>query len=185
MAHGPRRLTARAPGGSPGSFNSPILRMNMVSFKALASILPTEEAARHLEDFYMDILVNVRNEWSKQPRSKGLYYNDKGFNFVISALGDTIPWEFVQEIVGRLWTCAARGFTELFDLMYATADNQIVVNISLRLIGAALPLVPGTGSGESSQTGLPGTDHGGTDWREGSVPSVGTGAVVPGNWRLI
>ncbi|KAL9026444.1 MAG: hypothetical protein Q9180_007482, partial [Flavoplaca navasiana] len=90
-----------------------------------------------------------------------------GFTLMITALGDTIPWEFVQQFAVNGWNFAARGFTDLFDIMYRNADGTIIVNISLRLLNHALPEAA-SGSGESSQTA--------EDWREGSVPSVGSGA---------
>lgn len=86
---------------------------------------------------------------------------------MITALGDTIPWEFVQRFAVNGWQFAARGFTDLFDIMYQNADGTILVNVSLRLLNQALT-EPASGSGDSAQTA--------EDWREGSVPSVGSGA---------
>lgn len=68
-------------------------------------------------------------------------------------------------------------------MICASPNQGVMFSISLRLIGAALDyLGPGTGSVESSQTALQGSDWGGTGWREGSVPSFGSG---PGGRRAV
>lgn len=105
---------------------------------------------------------------SSRPRQRTIAYQSNGFTLLISALGDTIPWEFVQQFAVNGWKFASRGFTDLFDIMYRNADGTIMVNVSLRLLGHALDEAAASGSGESVQTA--------EDWREGSVPSVGSGA---------
>ncbi|KAL8758760.1 MAG: hypothetical protein Q9199_001235 [Rusavskia elegans] len=154
------------------------------SFKAVATIAPVREAAAALEDFFMDLYEAVQTTWSNQPRHRTVVYDNNGFSLLITAMGDTIPWEFVQQLALNGWTFAARGFTDLFDVMYANANGNIMVSVSLRLLDHALPgSEPGTGSGESSQTGWAGGADGSGDWREGSVPSVGSGADANNmNW---
>ena len=122
------------------------------------------------EQFFIDLNERVGTEWINQPRHQAITYNNNGFSLVMIANGDTIPWEFVQEMAIRGWELAARGFTDLFDIMYANANGNIMVSVSLRLLDHALP---GGDSGTSSQTATGG-------WREGSVPSVGTGAEAQG-----
>lgn len=129
---------------------------------------------RSRESFFQQLVFNVQNLWSGQPRHETIQYDNHGFRLTITAMGDTIPWEFVQHTAFNGLELAARGFTELFDIMYANADGNILVAVSLRLLEHTLP----SGSGESSQTG--GADPG-RDWREGSVPSVGTGADAANN----
>ncbi|KAL8856724.1 MAG: hypothetical protein Q9178_006681 [Gyalolechia marmorata] len=176
MAHGPRRLNARGRGDQIAHPNSLIHTMRKVpgSFRAIATVVPAKEAAAALEEFFMDIYRAISETWSQQPRRHAVSYSAKGFIFSVSATGDTIPWESLAQMTLNAWTFAARGFTDLFDIMYSNGDGKILVSVSLRMLEQAV--VPGTGSGESSQTGLDGTDWGGTDWREGSVPSVGSGA---------
>ena len=53
----------------------------------------------------------------------------------------------------KLWECACLGLTDLFDAVFMDDDGQVGVSISLRL-----------SDGSSSSSG--------TDFREGSVPSV-------------
>ena len=126
----------------------------------------------------MDIFLAIAETWSHQPRQRVISYSGRGFRFMVTATGDTIPWESLAQMTLNAWEFAARGFTDLFDIMYTNGDGSILVSASLRMIEQAVG--PGTGSGESSQTGLEGTDWGGTDWREGSVPSVGSGADAYG-----
>lgn len=68
------------------------------------------------------------------------------------SIGDTIPWSFVKQIADRLWECAALGMTDLFDVAYIDDVGEIAVSVSLRLADS------------SSSSG--------TEFREGSVPSV-------------
>lgn len=72
-----------------------------------------------------------------------------------SSIGDAIPWPFVKGIAERLWECACLGMADLFDVIYIDEAGQVIVNISLRLADS---------SGSSSGSG--------TEFREGSVPSV-------------
>ena len=69
-------------------------------------------------------------------------------------MGDSIPWEFVKKIADKLWECACMGKSDLFDVIYVDDAGQILVSISLRLADG----------GSSSDSG--------TEFREGSVPSV-------------
>ncbi|KAL8912565.1 MAG: hypothetical protein Q9171_002429 [Xanthocarpia ochracea] len=181
MAHDPRHLNARGRGDQIAHPNSLIHTMRKVpgSFRAIATVVPAKEAAAALEDFFMDIYQAIAEKWSHEPRRHAISYSGRGFTLAVTASGDTIPWESLAQLTLNAWNFAARGFTDLFDIMYASGDGKILVSVSLRMIGQAVG--PGTGSGESSQTGLDGTEWGGTDWREGSVPSVGSGADAYGS----
>ena len=64
----------------------------------------------------------------------------------------------MREMAETLWEAAARGFTDLFDATYADNAGKVMVMVSLRLVDPT--------SSSSS----------GTDWREGSVPSVNGGS---------
>ncbi|CAL8577140.1 hypothetical protein XPA_002985 [Xanthoria parietina] len=176
MVGAPRRLGARGPGDRVAHPASLLHTMRMVpgTFKNLGAIVPVQQAAAAMESFFQQLVFNVQNLWSGQPRHETIQYDNHGFRLTITAMGDTIPWEFVQHTAFNGLELAARGFTELFDIMYANADGNILVAVSLRLLEHTLP----SGSGESSQTG--GADPG-RDWREGSVPSVGTGADAANN----
>ncbi|KAL8789283.1 MAG: hypothetical protein Q9213_001206 [Squamulea squamosa] len=171
----PGRLRART--GPWGQANRPgvVNTMKHVpgSFRALATVLPVKEAAAALEDFFMDLHHAVTATWANSPRRRVIVYTGQGFSLLISARGDTIPWDFIAQIAFNAWEGATRGFTELWDVMYSNADGSILVNLSLRLLNHVLS---GPDSGSSSQDALTHTDWDGSDWREGSVPSVGSGA---------
>ena len=90
-------------------------------------------------------------------------------------MGDTIPWEFVQEMAVRGCELAQKGFTDTYQIMYQNFDGSILVSVSLKVFDLALAgPESGSGVGSSSQTAA-------GDWREGSVPSVGTGADANNN----
>ncbi|KAL8990612.1 MAG: hypothetical protein Q9169_008084 [Polycauliona sp. 2 TL-2023] len=90
-------------------------------------------------------------------------------------MGDTIPFEFVQEMAVRGAELAIQGFTELYDIMYQNADGSIMVSVSLRLMEHVLP-GPESGSGGGGGSSQTADGY----WREGSVPSVGSGADAAG-----
>ncbi|KAL9628409.1 MAG: hypothetical protein Q9204_005903 [Flavoplaca sp. TL-2023a] len=171
MADIPGRLTSRAggPGNQVGHPASLMHTMTRVpgSFRNFVTIVPVEEAAAALKEFFLKVYESGLLAQSSRPRQGTITFQSHGFTLMITALGDTIPWEFVQKFAVNGWNFAARGFTDLFDIMYRNADGTIIVNVSLRLLNHALPEAA-SGSGESSQTA--------EDWREGSVPSVGSGA---------
>ncbi|KAI4273261.1 MAG: hypothetical protein LQ337_004766 [Flavoplaca oasis] len=167
----PGRLTSRA-GGPGNQVGHPASLMHMMttvpgSFRNLVTIVPVEEAAAALKNFFLSVYEAGLTSQSSRPRQAAITFQSHGFTMMITALGDTIPWEFVQRFAVNGWQFAARGFTDLFDIMYQNADGTILVNVSLRLLNQALT-EPASGSGDSAQTA--------EDWREGSVPSVGSGA---------
>lgn len=55
-----------------------------------------------------------------------------------NAVGDTIPWDLVKEIADRLWDLSRRGLTRLFDIYYANEDENIALQVSLRIIAECL-----------------------------------------------
>lgn len=141
----------------PGS-NPMILKMKLVTYQAVASIAPIAEAARYLEGFYNSIAASAAGIWQTQPRREMLTIEQGPLEFMISSMGDTIPWEFVQEMANRLQLAASMGMATLFEAIYMDEGAKIGVAVSLRLINP-------DGSRSSSVTQYD---------REGSVPSVGS-----------
>ncbi|KAL8799819.1 MAG: hypothetical protein Q9182_005614 [Xanthomendoza sp. 2 TL-2023] len=134
--------------------------MQKVLFKALASITPMPEVVHRLEELYINIIEACQDEWAKTPRMPGFYFSDDVFAFAMSCRGGVIPWEFVAEIADMLWESTARGSTVLFAMIYSSPNREVLINISLTLMQDE------TGSGTGGSTD--------TNWREGSVPSVGS-----------
>ena len=115
----------------------------------------------------------------------GFEYSDPsfGFSFLISSMGDSIPWDVIAEMALRLKECAMRGLPYLLNVSYGSPDQRILLQISIRLFGAAVKqltsdLVPWI----VEPNGLPGDNliSDNTDWREGSVPSVESGYTGTG-----
>lgn len=142
-------LRKRTPPGS----NNPSVTMRMISLTYAGLILPVDSAARALEDFYSSIALKAAGVWQSSPPSYNLAIEDGPFRLTFASMGDTIPWDNVKLLADRLWQCASLGLTNTFDAMYMDDAGQIAVSVSLRLI-----------EGSSSSSG--------TDFREGSVPSV-------------
>ncbi|KAL8820182.1 MAG: hypothetical protein Q9223_001541 [Gallowayella weberi] len=148
-------------------FNKPILGMQKVMYTAFASITPLPQVIRRLEELYINIIEACMDEWAKTPRMPGFYFSDDVFAFAMSCQGGVIPWEFVQEVADMLWESTARGSTALFAMVYSSPNRDVLIKISLTLMQHQLEAAsgqPGTGTGGSTDT----------NWREGSVPSVGS-----------
>ncbi len=136
---------------------SPNVQMKMMSFKSVAALLPVTEAARYLEEFYSSIATNAAGAWRASPQEYSYLIQQGPFSLLFTSMGDTIPWNFVREMAERLWTCASAGMAELFEVVYMDDAGQVSCAVSLTLLDA---------EGSSGSAG--------TDYREGSVPSVGT-----------
>lgn len=146
---------------TPPSLTTPmvpvVFKTKLLTFSSTLLIEPIASAAKALEEFYSYIAFNAGSTWQTLPRRYQFNIEWGTFQLVFSSMGDTIPWDFVQEMAERLLTCARMGMSALFDAVYGDQAGQIGVAISLRLMGGVI-------SGDSS----------GTDYREGSVPSVGS-----------
>ena len=138
------------------NFSTPTISMKMISFKTITLMTPLIGAAQFLEEFYAAVAIKAAGVWSSLPRERTLTINQGLFSLIFTSTGDTIPWSFVKEMADRLWEAACLGAAELFDAMYMDEIGRVAVAISLRLAD---------GSSSSSSD---------TDYREGSVPSVGT-----------
>ncbi|KAL9577816.1 MAG: hypothetical protein Q9212_006123 [Teloschistes hypoglaucus] len=180
------RLNIRAPviwptsgwqPGTPPRAPSPdpvTVAMKQLHFQALAAILPIQPAAAALEVFYAEVAQAARNEWARQPRLPGFVYesNEHGFQLIMRAVGDVIPWDLVAVMADRLWHCAAVGLPYLLDMTYGSPDGRIMVQVSLRLAEAALSTAASSSfSWSTDPNGLPGDGLLG-GYREGSVESV-------------
>ncbi|KAI4256729.1 MAG: hypothetical protein LQ352_001970 [Teloschistes flavicans] len=188
IARHSKRLTIRAPviwptsGWQPGDSPAPssqavTVTMRQLHFQALAAILPVQPAAKALEQFYAEIVNAARNEWAQQPRLPGFVYesNEHGFQFIMRASGDLIPWDLVAVMADRLWRCAALGLPYLLDLTYGSPDRRIMVQVSLRLAEAALSAASSSSfTWSTDPNGLPDDDLL-RSAREGSVESVNSG----------
>ena len=147
-------LAERTP---PGSTNQ-IIKMRMFAFTHFCYVTPVADAALALKEFYSSIALKAGGVWQAQPQSTRLTIKEGAFQLSFSSAGDTIPWAFVRETAERLWKCACLGMAELFDATFIDDASQVAVSIAVRLVGEGSS--PGSGSGS------------GTDYREGSVPSV-------------
>ena len=110
-----------------------------------------QETAKKLELFYMDIAYNAQHEWAKLPRMNTFYLDNEHLRLSFKSIGDTIPWEVVSDLAARLFECARRGMTDLFEAVYMDDAGSIGLRISLEVVAGS--------SDESGNT------------REGSVPS--------------
>lgn len=143
----------------------------------------TDLCSSNSEKFYYDIATAAMGEWSGRPRVPAFEYSDPehGLAFLISAMGDTIPWDVVADIASRLWQCASRGLPYLLDASYGTPNRRIMVMVSVRLFEAAVESVGSNSvTWTSDPNGLPGDDllRGA---REGSVPSINSDPTWPHN----
>lgn len=139
------------------SSNLGIITLKRLKFQSLGMILPVTTAARVLEDFYSSIALKAAGDWQALPRRYDINIQEGHFSLTLASIGDAIPWDFVKALANQLWECAALGIAELFDLVYMNDAGNVAVSISLRLLD---------GEGSSSDSN--------TNFREGSVPSVGS-----------
>ncbi|KAL8870215.1 MAG: hypothetical protein Q9174_003688 [Haloplaca sp. 1 TL-2023] len=162
-----------------------VTKMQMMQFHTLAALYPVQQAAAALVGFYQNLANAAMGEWSRTPRLMGFQFSDPrfGFSIYVSSLGDTIPWDVVAEMALRLKECAMRGLPYLLNLSYGSRDQRILLQIAVRLFGAAVKeltsdLVPWV----VEPNGLPGDNliSGEVDYREGSVPSVESGYTGTG-----
>lgn len=147
-------LEKRVPPGT--LFNDPGPRMmRMFRFTKVGLLTPVVVAAKALKDFYFSIALKAAGEWQATPMSDSLVIREGQLQLSIFCIGDTIPWSFVKEMGMRLYECANRGFTDLFDAIYVNDAGNIAVTMSMRIMDDS----------SSSDGSMP-------DYREGSVPSV-------------
>ena len=137
-------------------FDPTTVQMKMLTFKTVQALTPIVGAARFLEGFYSGIALKAGGAWQSQPRQDSITITQGPVSLVLTSMGDTIPWDFVKTMAERMWEIACMGAADLFDAVYASEGGKIAVAVSLRLVDDT--------SGSSS----------GTDYREGSVPSVGS-----------
>ena len=133
--------------------SSGMIKMKMITFTRVGLLTPVAAAARALEDFYSSIAIKAAGVWQAEPQTDNFSIEEGSLRLTFSCIGDTIPWNFVKAMADKLWECACLGLTDLFDAVFMDDDGQVGVSISLRL-----------SDGSSSSSG--------TDFREGSVPSV-------------
>lgn len=143
------------------------IKMNQLHFSKLGVVILSSstdfaeamrETTRKLETFYMDIAYKAQDEWSTMTAMNHLYVDDPEGKVRLEfyCVGDVIPWAFVKEMAERLYTTAAMGMANLFEVMYGDDAATIGVRITLNVI-------------QNSSD-----DSSGAGYREGSVPSVGS-----------
>ena len=132
--------------------------MRYFNFQRLSLLYPVVSAAKFLEDFYIEIATKAETVWKTEPRDYVFRFQQGPFLFKIESMGETVSWHFVHEVADLCWECACRGMAELFEAFFM--DDS-------RTIGAVVSLTMADNEGSSQYSS-------GTDWREGSVPSVGT-----------
>ena len=139
------------------SLSSAKVQMRMVTFQTLVAMAPVTNAARFLENFYSSIAISAAGAWQALPQRNSFRIVEGPFALSFICVGDTIPWSFLKDMADRLWESDCLGMTQLFEAIFMTDARDIAVVVSLTLM-------EGDGSSQSS----------GTDYREGSVPSVGS-----------
>ena len=134
---------------------TPIIRtrLNMLHFESIRPIVPAYKAAKFLEEFYAQVALAAGGAWSQLPRRYAFSIREGNFELSFRSLGDSIPWEVVQDFAERMWECAVLGLTDLFEVVYSDPSGQIGLKVSMTLIDSSL-------------------SSAGDDFREGSVPSV-------------
>lgn len=140
--------------------NHRLVKMKIIGFQSMGVIYPIAGAAKFLEDFYSNIAIKASTVWKTETRRDYLTIDQGPFRLTINSIGDTISWEWVQAVADSLWESAALGMAEFFQAYYATDSGMVGTAISLKFVDGA----------ESSS----GYSVGSSDWREGSVPSVGS-----------
>lgn len=140
--------------------NHRLVATKIIAFQSMGIIYPIASAARALEDFYSGIAIKASTVWQTEPRRNYLTIDQGAFRLTISSIGDTISWQWVQSVADGLWETAALGMAEFFEAYYSDDSLTFGTAISLKFTDGA----------ESSS----GYSVGSSDWREGSVPSVGS-----------
>lgn len=140
--------------------NHRLVAMKIIGFQSMGIIYPIASAAKVLEDFYSSIAIKASTVWQTEPRRDFLTMDQGPFRLTITSIGDTVSWEYVQGVADSLWESAALGMAEFFQAFYADDSGRVAAAVSLKFIDGA----------ESNS----GYSVGSSDWREGSVPSVGS-----------
>lgn len=137
------------------------LVLKRLYFQTLTAMVPVTAPAKFLENFFSSIAIKAdpeRGEWgSLLPRREAFTVVEGSLRLSFSAVGDTIPWDFVKDFADKLWECAVVGVTQLFQTVYMDDTGTVGVQISLTLIDES-----SVGSGSGSATG----------YREGSWDSI-------------
>ena len=144
--------------GSPNTQFTTSLKAFKIN--GLAMILPVADAARYLEEFYSSIAIKASTEWQSRPEEYSYNFVQGAFQLSFASIGEPIPWSFVKGVANMLWEVACTGFAEFFDAYYKDDTGSIYATVSLRFVEGG----GGPSSGWSATS----------DFREGSVPSVGS-----------
>ena len=114
------------------------LPMTMIQFRSVRPLIPVSQAAEFLMEFYANIAHMAATTWAQMPRRSYFTVQEGNFILTFNAVGDTIPWDTVQDLAVRLWDCSRRGLTDLFDVYYAHEGTNIALQVSLRIIDECL-----------------------------------------------
>ena len=114
------------------------MRMSMIQFESVRPLIPVSKASEFFMEFYSRIAYLAATTWAQTPRKPYFTVREGNFILTFNAVGDTIPWDLVQELAERLWVCSRQGLNELFDVYYSNADTSIALQVSLRIIDECL-----------------------------------------------
>ena len=128
-------------------------QLNFSSLKKLRPMLPIAQASLFLHDFYASVALKAGGVWAQLPQEQYWSITEGQFELKFIAIGDTVAWDAVEEMAETLKNLAIRGFTNLFEATFMDASGRRGLKVALTLIDLS----------SSSE---------GTDFREGSVPSV-------------
>ena len=136
---------------------APRIKMKMVHYATLTSMLPINVACGFLMQFFNTIKEKTNpsgGAWISLPERSSFDVTVGSFQLKFSCIGDTIPWSFVWEMADRCLEATTRGFAELFDAVFMSNSGNIAVQVTLQMLESS----SGSGSGSGD--------------REGSVPSI-------------
>ena len=127
--------------------------MNFSGLRKFQAIVPIEQAAVVLHEFYSRVASSAAGAWAELPERQYFTITEGQFELKFIAIGQSVAWDAVQEMAENLKNLAITGFTNLFEATFFDETGKIGLKVALTLID----------SSSSSE---------GQDFREGSVPSV-------------
>lgn len=146
MMHSKRMMPGFTPAARRGT-------MNFSGFKKFQAIVPVEQAAFFLHEFYSRVASSAAGAWAQLPEKQYFTITEGNFELKFIAIGQHVAWDVVQEMAETMKNLAITGFTNLFEATFFDTTGKIGLKVALTLIDSSL----------SSE---------GDDFREGSVPSV-------------
>lgn len=78
------------------------LPMTIIQFRSVRPLIPVAKASELLMEFYGNIAHMAATAWPQMPRRSFFTVREGNFILSFNAVGDTIPWDTVQELAERL-----------------------------------------------------------------------------------